>query len=71
MSTLDEIKTAIAHLTTRERALLLAELLASEPEPDACELEAALDRGMADVVANRGRPISEAPALIRGWLGKS
>lgn len=71
MSTLEEIKTAIAHLQPHERALLTAELLAAEPEPDALELEAALERGMADVAAGRVRPISEVPAMIRGWLGKS
>ena len=32
MSTLQEIKAAIAHLQPRERALLTAELLAAEPE---------------------------------------
>lgn len=71
MSTLQEIKTAIAHLQPRERALLTAELLATEPEPDAQALEAALNRGMADVAAGRVRLISEVPALIREWLGKS
>ena len=71
MSTLQEIKTAIAHLQPRERALLTAELLAAEPEPDMQELEAALERVMADVAAGRVRPIAEVPALIREWLGKS
>jgi len=71
MSTLQEIKTAIAHLQPRERALLTAELLAAEPEPDMRELEAALERGLADVAAGRVRQISDVPALIRGWLGKS
>lgn len=71
MSTLEEIRTAIAHLQPRERALLTAELLAAEPEPDPKELEAALRRGMEDVAAGRVRPISEVPALIREWLGKS
>jgi predicted transcriptional regulator len=71
MSTLQEIKTAIARLQPRERALLTAELLAAEPGPDSQELEAALERGMADVAAGRVRPISEVPALIREWLGKS
>jgi len=71
MSTLQEIKTAIARLQPRDRALLTAELLAAEPEPDAQALEAALDRGMADVAAGRVRPISEVPALIREWLGRS
>jgi hypothetical protein len=71
MSTLQEIKTAIAQLQPRERTLLTAELLAAEPEPDAQELEAALGRGMADVAAGRAHPISGAPVLIREWLGKS
>ncbi len=71
MSTLQEIRTAIAHLQPRKRALFTAEILAAEPEPDAQELEAALERGMADVAEGRVRPISEVPAMIRGWLGKS
>jgi predicted transcriptional regulator len=71
MSTLQEIKSAIAQLPPRERSLLTMELLAAEPEPDAEALEAALERGMADVAAGRVRPISEVPALIREWLGKS
>jgi predicted transcriptional regulator len=71
MSTLQEIKAAIAHLQPRERALLTAELLSSEPEPDTLALEAALERGMADVAAGRVLPISEVPAMTREWLGKS
>ena len=71
MSTLQEIKTAIARLQPKERALLTAELLASEPEPDIQALEAALERGMADVDAGRVRAVSEVPSLIREWLGKS
>ena len=47
MSTLQEIKAAIARLPPRERALLTAELLAAEPEPDTQELEAALARAVA------------------------
>ena len=71
MSTLQEIKTAISNLQPRERALLTAELLASEPEPDTQAVEEALERGMADVAAGRVRPISEVPGMIREWLGKS
>lgn len=71
MSTLEEIKTAIAQLQPRERALLTAELVASVPEPDSQELEAALDAGMADVAEGRVHSISEASELMRGWLGKS
>jgi predicted transcriptional regulator len=70
MSTLQEIRTAIARLQPRERALLAAELLADEPGPDAQDLEAALERGMADVAAGRVRPVAEVPAMIRQWLGK-
>ena len=59
MSTLHEIKTAIAHLHPREKAILTAELFANEPEPDALELEAALDRGLRGVEAGRVRPIEK------------
>jgi len=65
MSTLQEIKAAIANLQPRERALLTAELLAAAPEPETQGLKAALERGIADVGAGRVRPISEVPALIR------
>jgi|GEM_PF-941659 len=71
MSTLQEIKAAISNLQPRERALLTAELLASEPDPDIQALEEALERGMADVATGRVRPISEVPGMIREWLGKS
>jgi len=71
MSTLQEIRSAIARLQPRERALLTAELLAAESEPDTQALERALERGMADVAAGRVRPMSEVPALLREWLGES
>jgi predicted transcriptional regulator len=71
MTTLQEIKSAIARLHPRERALLAAELLAEQSEPDERELEAALARGLADVEADRVRPISEVSPLIREWLGQS
>jgi predicted transcriptional regulator len=71
MSTVQEIRTAIAQLKPREQALLTAELLATLPEPETQAVEEALTRGMADVTAGRVRPISEVPALIRQWLGKS
>lgn len=64
MSTLEEIKAAIARLQPHERSLLTAELLAAEPEPNTLELEAALARGMADVAAGRVRPISEVQTQI-------
>ena len=71
MSTLHEIKTAIGHLNPRDKALLTAELFAMESEPDATELEAALDRGLRDVEAGRVRPIEDVRAMIPGWISKS
>ncbi len=71
MSTLQEIKTAIAQLPAREKAMLTAELFAIQPEPDASELEAALDRGLRDVEARRVRPIEDAQAMLPGWTTKS
>lgn len=71
MSTLHEIKMAIEHLNPRDKALLAAELFAMEPEPDAVELDAALERGLRDVEAGRVRPIEEVRAMIPGWISKS
>ena len=71
MSTLHEIKTAIGHLNPRDKALLTAELFAMESEPDATELQAALDRGLRDVEAGRVRPIEDVRAIIPGWISKS
>lgn len=58
MSTLEEIKTAIARLNPHEKALSVAELFAMN-EPDEAELQSALDRGVDDVKAGRVRPIEE------------
>ena len=71
MSTLQEIKMAIARLPAREKAILTAELFSLEPEPDAAQLEAALDRGLCDVAAGRVRPIEDVRAMIPGWTTKS
>ena len=71
MSTLQEIKVAIAQLPSREKAMLTAELFALEPEPDAAQLEAALDRGLRDVEAGRVRPIEDVRAMLPGWTTKS
>jgi hypothetical protein len=51
MSTLQEIKTAIGNLSAHDKALLAAELFAIDTEPDAAELEIALQRGLKDVEA--------------------
>jgi predicted transcriptional regulator len=71
MSTLHEIKTAIAHLDPRERAILTAELFAMESEPDESDLEAALERGLQDVEAGRVRPLEEVRGMIPRWVSKS
>jgi len=71
MSTLQEIKAAIAHLDQREKAILAAELFAMESEPNETELEASLDRGLRDVEAKRVRPIEEVRGMISGWISKS
>jgi predicted transcriptional regulator len=71
MSTIEEIKTAIANLNPRDKALLAAELFATnDPAVDA-ELEAALQRGLDDVKAGRLRPIEEVKAMIPRWTSKS
>lgn len=70
MSTLQEIKTAIASLNPGDKALLTAELFALG-DPDLVLLEAALDRGLRDVKAGRVRPIEDVEALLQGWISKS
>lgn len=71
MSTLQEIKAAIARLEPREKELLAAELFAMTPEPEETEIEAALERGLADVKAGRVRPIEEVWDMIPKWVSKS
>jgi predicted transcriptional regulator len=71
VSTLQEIKSAIAQLDSQDRALLAAELFASEAEPDAGALELALRRGVEDVEAGRVQPLENAKALLPGWIIKS
>ncbi len=71
MSTLQEIKTAIADLSQDEKALLAAELFANEAEPDPAQLRDALDRGLQDVAAGRVRPIEDVKAMLPGWISKS
>ena len=55
MSTLQEIKSAIANLSPHDKALLTAELFATNAEPEDGALEAALERGLNDVEAGRVR----------------
>jgi hypothetical protein len=71
MSTLQEIKTAIAHLNAHDKALLAVELFAMNGEPDEVELEEALERGLKDVEAGRVRPIEEVRGIIPRWTSKS
>jgi hypothetical protein len=71
MGTLQEIKTAIAGLPERDKALLTAELFALNSEPNDVALEAALKRGLEDVAAGRVRPLEEAKALVPQWTSKS
>ena len=70
-STLQEIKTAIGNLNAHDKALLAAELFAIDTEPDAAELEIALQRGLKDVEAGRVRPVEEVRPMIPQWTSKS
>ena len=40
-------------------------------QPDAAELAAALDRGLADVAAGRVQPIENVKSMIPQWILKS
>jgi predicted transcriptional regulator len=71
MSTVEEIKSAIAHLNAHDRALLAAELFASDVELDEQALNAALDRGLGDIAAGRVRPLEKVKAMIPRWTSKS
>ena len=71
MSTLQEIKSAIANLSPHDKAILSAELFAVNAEPDPAALEAALERGLKDAAAGRVRPVEEVKAMISGWTSKS
>ena len=68
MSTLQEIKTAIAHLNSHDKALLAAELFAMNAEPDEAALEATLERGLKDVEAGQVRPVEEVKSMIPRWI---
>ncbi len=61
---IQEIRTAIGNLDTKEKAVLMAELFAMSAEPNEADLSAALDRGLADVQAGRVRPIEDIKTMI-------
>ena len=65
-----EIKTAIDRLSPRDKALLAAELFATEPTPDETALELALRRSLKDVESGRVRPIEEVKSMISEWTSK-
>jgi predicted transcriptional regulator len=71
MSTLQEIKSAIANLSPRDKALLTAELFATNAEPDDGALDTALERGLKDVEAGRVRPVEEVKTMLPRWTSKS
>jgi predicted transcriptional regulator len=71
MSSLQEIKMAIAGLAESDKALLVAELFALNSEPNDVALESALKRGLEDVEAGRVRPLEQARTLIPQWTSKS
>ena len=71
MSTLTEIKSAIAHLDPHDRAILTAELFAMESEPDSDELKKALRRGLDDVSAGRVHSVEDVRAMIPQWISRS
>ncbi len=66
MTTLEEVKEAVAKLSRRDRAVLMAELIAMEET----ELDAALDRGLKDVEEGRVRAVEEVMEMIPGWAHK-
>jgi hypothetical protein len=70
MSTLQEIKAAIAHLDPRDKAILAAELFATASEPEEGELEVALELGLQDVKAGRTRPVEEVRDMIPQRVSK-
>lgn len=70
MSSLREIRQAIAGLSSREKAILGAELFVSE-QPDSRELQSALDKGLKDLQVGRTLPAEEVRGMIAQWIAKS
>jgi len=58
-------------LEENDKALLAAELFATNAEPDEAALEVALERGLKDVEAGRVRPVEEVKSAIPRWVSKS
>jgi predicted transcriptional regulator len=71
MSTIQEIKTAIAKLNSHDKVLLAAELFAMNDAVDDAELDAALQRGLKDIEAGRIRSVEEVKTMIPRWTSKS
>jgi predicted transcriptional regulator len=71
MSSIQEIRTAIAKLNPRDKVLLAAELFATSDITDDAELDTALQQGLKDVEAGRVRPIEEIKPMIPRWTSKS
>ena len=70
MRTLEEIKAAIAQLSPQEKAMLVAELFATETSTEDEELERALTRGLEDANAGRVRPIEDVRDMIPQWISE-
>ena len=68
---LQEIRTQIANLNPHDKALLAAELFATNDDIDDVELEAVLQRGLDDVKAGRVRPVDKVKEMIPRWTSKS
>ncbi len=73
MSTVAEIREAIAKLSQEDQSLLVEELLASVPMPHESypAFLAALDRAIADDDADRVYSIEEVDAKVSRWISKS
>jgi predicted transcriptional regulator len=71
MSTVQEIKAAIAGLQPNDRARLAAELFAEQSPADEAELEVSLQRGLDDVAAGRVHEVEAVRAMIPRWTAKS
>jgi len=68
--TLEVIKAAIAQLSPQEKAMLVAELFATETSTEDEELERALTRGLEDANAGRVRPIEDVRDMIPQWISE-